>query len=103
MVRQHSPQRFDHAVREYNVDLGQDALDRAASNEGIHICVEVLDPAVHEHRGDYSSPVIIARMTATSLDVNWLGLDFGHDGTSVNPHLDLLTQAWYRLRDQRLV
>ena len=51
-VLQHSPPRFDHAVREYDVDLGQDALDRTNSNECIHMCVEVLDPAVHEHLRD---------------------------------------------------
>ena len=30
-VLQHSPPRFDHAVREYDVDLGQDALDRTTA------------------------------------------------------------------------
>ncbi len=49
----YSPPRFDHALREYNVDLGQDALDRTTSNECIHICVEVLAPAVHEHLRDH--------------------------------------------------
>ena len=53
--------------------------------------------------GSVCDVLIISRMTATSLDVNWLGLDFGHDGISVNPDGDLLTQAWYRLGESRIM
>ncbi len=41
----------------------------------------------------YSFPVIISRMFETSSRVNWLGMDLGHDGMSVNPHSDFLTHA----------
>jgi len=51
-VLEHPPLRFDHAIGEYDVDLGYDPLDRPASNECIHLRIEVLDPAVHVCLGD---------------------------------------------------
>jgi hypothetical protein len=40
-VLEHPPPRFDHAVGEYDVDLGYDALDRSGDNECIQISIEV--------------------------------------------------------------
>ncbi len=40
-VLEHPPTRFDHAIGEYDVDLGYDPLDRPTCNECIHLRIEV--------------------------------------------------------------
>src|SRR6185436_15508810 len=47
-VLQRSPERFDHRVRERDVDLSEDATDRQHVERGIDARVQVLDAGIGE-------------------------------------------------------